>query len=449
MNKKIVKTLIAAGCISAVTAGSAMNVQATDAIMAALANAVEIVREGAAAEEAAPEAEEAVVEETAVEEAAGEAVPAEEEVPAEETAEEVPAEAAEISDDLYSFQFSYAGNVYELPMYYNDFVEQGWRLAEREDPEMKIGCNSYGMVTMWNGNFEAYADLLNLGINEIGLDKALVGGVDLDVTYSDVDLEATPIVFPAGIEMGKATIEDIKAAYGEPSDVYESDLYTKLTYEQDYYQSAEFYVWVETGVLQEVSLRNFAAPEGYDIGTVNTDTPDVVAAYTAPEALGEDMFDPTVEFFGDLYTLPAPVSAFIANGWTMLDVPEGAYVAGDDIEFIDMSKENQSVHFSIYNMTENAVTLENCFVKELSFATYDPEVLAMKLSGGYTIGMDKADIMAAAEEKGYICEYEDGYLDIYKNEETKYDLQIECWVNEDEDPNAVASISFWNENLPK
>lgn len=80
---------------------------------------------------------------------------------------------------------------------------------------------------------------------------------------------------------------------------------------------------------------------------------------------------------GDLYSLPAPVSAFTANGWEIQDAEDTPYVEGGGIAFIDMMKNNQSIHFSVYNETENATALENCFVRELSFATYDPESIAM------------------------------------------------------------------------
>ena len=57
----------------------------------------------------------------------------------------------------------------------------------------------------------------------------------------------------------------------------------------------------------------------------------------------------TVGILRDLYSLPAPVSAFLENGWELQNVEDGAYVAGRDLEFVDMMKNNQSVHFSVYN----------------------------------------------------------------------------------------------------
>ena len=157
------------------------------------------------------------------------------------------------------------------------------------------------------------------------------------------------------------------------------------------------------------------------------------------------MLDTAVEYMGDLYSLPAPVSAFTANGWEIQDAEDTPYVEGGGIAFIDMMKNNQSIHFSVYNETENATALENCFVRELSFATYDPESIAMKLSGDITLGADKAELIKMADEKGYISEENDDYLRIYPNKDSKIRNYVEFWFNKDEDSNKAASITAHHE----
>lgn len=64
-----------------------------------------------------------------------------------------------------------------------------------------------------------------------------------------------------------------------------------------------------------------------------------------------------------------------------------------------MMKDNQTVSFSVYNLTENATSVENCFVTELDFGSYDPEVLALKLSENITLGADKSELIAKAGER--------------------------------------------------
>lgn len=350
----------------------------------------------------------------------------------------------ELGDDIYSFSMKFDGQTMKFPMTYQEFTDMGWELSSSEDPDTKVSTNSYGMLTFNKGASSVYADVINLGINEVGLEDCLIGGISVDGSY-DVDLTAVSVKLPGDIELGKATLDNIKAAYGEPSDTYEGDLYTKLTYEKDSYQEVELSVFKDDNTLKEVDMRNFEEPEDYDKGTVSDEVPDIVTSYETPTALGDDMMDTAVEYMGDLYSLPAPVSAFTANGWEIQDAEDTPYVEGGGIAFIDMMKNNQSIHFSVYNETENATALENCFVRELSFATYDPESIAMKLSGDITLGADKAELIKMADEKGYISEENDDYLRIYPNKDSKIRNYVEFWFNKDEDSNKAASVTAHHE----
>ena len=349
-----------------------------------------------------------------------------------------------LGDDIYSFSMEFDGQIMKFPMTYQDFVGMGWELSSREDPDMKISTNSYGFVSFNKGKNSVSAEVMNLGINEVGLEDSLIGGITVDGSY-DIDLTSVSVKLPGGIELGKSTLDDIKAAYGDPSDTYEGDLYTKVTYEKDTYQEVELSVFKDDNTLKKVDMENLEEPEGYDKGAVSDEVPDIVTAYKAPDALGSDMLDTAVEYMGDFYSLPAPVSAFTANGWEIQDAEDTPYVEGGGIAFIDMMKNNQSIHFSVYNETENATALENCFVRELSFATYDPESIAMKLSGDITLGADKAELIKMADEKGYISEENDDYLRIYPNKDSKIRNYVEFWFNKDEDSNKAASVTAHHE----
>lgn len=354
-------------------------------------------------------------------------------------------ESAEgLGDDIYSFSMEFDGQIMKFPMTYQDFVGMGWELSSREDPDMKISTNSYGFVSFNKGKNSVSAEVMNLGINEVGLEDSLIGGITVDGSY-DIDLTSVSVKLPGGIELGKSTLDDIKAAYGDPSDTYEGDLYTKVTYEKDTYQEVELSVFKDDNTLKKVDMENLEEPEGYDKGAVSDEVPDIVTAYKAPDALGSDMLDTAVEYMGDFYSLPAPVSAFTANGWEIQNAEDTPYVEGNGLAFIDMMKNNQSIHFSVYNETENATALENCFVRELSFATYDPESIAMKLSGDITLGADKAELIKMADEKGYISEENDDYLRIYPNKDAKIRNYVEFWFNKDEDSNKAASITAHHE----
>ena len=371
----------------------------------------------------------------------------------EESGTETEAGTAELGDDIYSFQVMFDGDLLKLPMSCDELISMGWQAENPEDLDTMVQTNSYITgVRFVKGNYYISADILNLGINEEPASKCLIGGIEVDASgavHENIGQKIEPgiAMLPGNIEVGTATIEDIKAAYGEPTDTHEDEVYTVLTYDKDSFQDITLTVYQETGTLLEVDMQNFVEPEDFDPGTVSGETPSIVSDYKEPSALGDDLMDPTVEFMGDLYQLPAPVSAFEANGWVSQDAEEGAYVEGGGLEFIDMMKENQTVRFSVYNFTENAVALSDCFVQELSFATYDPEIIDMKLGGGVTLGVSKDDLKTMAEAKGYVYEEEGDYVNIYKNENSGLDDYLSFWFNSDEDPDKASGITVHHEVL--
>ena len=372
---------------------------------------------------------------------------------AEEAGAETEAGTAELGDDIYSFQVMFDGDLLKLPMSCDELISMGWQAENPEDMDTMVQTNSYITgVRFVKGNYYISADILNLGINEEPASKCLIGGIEVDASgavHENIGQKIEPgiAMLPGNIEVGTATIEDIKAAYGEPTDTHEDEVYTVLTYDKDSFQDITLTVYQETGTLLEVDMQNFVEPEDFDPGTVSGETPSIVSDYKEPSALGDDLMDPTVEFMGDLYQLPAPVSAFEANGWVIQDAEEGAYVEGGGLEFINMMKENQTVRFSVYNFTENAVALSDCFVQELSFATYDPEIIDMKLGGGVTLGVSRDELKTMAEAKGYVCEEDGDYMNIYKNENSGLDDYLSFWFNSDEDPDKASGITVHHEVL--
>lgn len=358
-----------------------------------------------------------------------------------------------LGDDIYSFQVEFDGDILSVPMTYEELTAMGWEASHPEQLEQMVEANTYVFgIVFEKGDYRLEADMLNLGINEAPVSECLAAGITIDACDFDNDLIGNQVgsdtlMLPGGIAVGTADIDAIKAAYGEPSDIYENETYSELTYEKDIYEKVELTVYKETNTLLEVEVTNFVEPEGFDPGTVSTETPAIVAEYQAPSAPGADIMDPVVEFMGDLYQLPAPVSAFEANGWKIQDMGEDAFAEGGGLEFIDMMKDNQTVRFSVYNFTKDAVTLSNCFVTELDYGTYDPEALALKLAGDVTLGVSKDELKAMAEEKGYICEEDEDYLQIYKNEDSRLDDYLSIWFNKDEDPDKAASITVHHEVL--
>lgn len=325
---------------------------------------------------------------------------AEEETAAEEPAEEAAEAPAEeeltLSDDLYSFQVQIEGKVYAFPMPYQDFVDAGWKIDMDEDAEVE--AHQYGSISAKQQYLEIDAYVINLGINLAPLSECMVGGVSFD-KYQFEDVPEVEILFPGGLKFGEATREDLEAAYGAPYDEYEGSDYVELTYRYDSYQEWEFTIDNETGVVNEFDMENFVEDEdaiAAAAAQVSSEPIEAVLAYEAPEAMSDDPLDYVFELAGDLYKLPAPVSAFIENGWTLKkEGGDTGVVMGYDYDYATLMKDGEDMSVSINNYDPNAQVVENCFVTDITF--YSSDDFGLKLPYEITFEMTGDELVAALD----------------------------------------------------
>lgn len=361
---------------------------------------------------------------------------AETEVAAE--AESDTADSSELSDDIYSFQVKINSTVYTFPMSYSDFTAAGWTCEDDETEE--IAPNYYDLVTFENSDgLQAYGEVANLGLSNAALSDCQVVGINID-SYMMEDAPDTTIELPGGIVYGTSTLDDIQAAYGTPTDTYEGDLYTSLRYQYDYYQEVELYVDAETGVLSEIDLENMVADEEANAAAaaeVTDDPTEEVLAYEAPTELGDDLLSFIVEYAGDLYQLPAPVSVFEENGWTIEDDSDSV-VAAHSSGWVYMRKDNQSYHALAENYGDSAASIRNCFVLSVESDTYTTD-LPITLQKGITRDMTEAEVAAALEGVDYELDDESDTFHYYRiaSEESTLDY-VEICVNVEDD--LVSSI---------
>lgn len=362
---------------------------------------------------------------------------------AEEPEEDAKAEEAPaLSDDIYSFQLELNGEIYTFPMSYADFTAMGWEY-DGDETDTLAPYEYTAAETFIKDGLEVYTTLINMGVNTVPYAECMVGGVSVD-RYQYEDAPDTQIAMPGGVAYGVSTLEDIQAAYGTPTDTYEGDLYTSVSYEYDYYREWEFYVFNESGVLEEFEVRNFLADEEANAAALAavTDEPTAGAlAYEAPAELGEEPLSFAVEFAGDLYQLPAPVSAFIANGWTLKEDQTDMAVAGEDYGWVTLMKDNQELRCIAQNYDPNATVIQNCFITDLEADKFGPDV-SITVPGGAAMGMTEAELAAWLEDMALDYEKDDSSdsFHYYSVEGPESSLDgLEFVVNMEED--AVTSIS--------
>lgn len=323
---------------------------------------------------------------------------------AQESAEDAGAETG-LSDELYDFQIQIDDKVYQFPMSYEDFVAEGWDLDDYNDESEQLSPNQYSMIYFNKGEIRCTSYAVNLGVNTITIPECLLGGISID--NFDWDTEEGRILLAGGIQRGVSTIEDIKAAYGNPTDTYEGDLYTKLTYEKDSYCTVELMVYKESGVLEDIDIRNFVEPEGFNAGSVSEEVPADVAAYEAPTELGDDLFSYVVEMDGALYQLPCPASVFVENGWTIDEDNTQESISAKSSGWVAFIKGGNSFDDLARNSEDYATIPENCWIESLSAGDYGMKI-SMKLPGGIEIGTTEEDLLAVLDAAGISYEKEEG-----------------------------------------
>lgn len=336
---------------------------------------------------------------------------------------------ANLSDDLYSFQVELNGMVYQFPMSFNDLTANGWKYDG--DTSLKLEPNQYTSEQFSNEDgLKIYADLINLGENTEPFDGCQIGGFSVDnFLVGDQEISLT---LPKGIQYGKANMQDVISAYGDPTKKYEGSMYTSLTYEYASYQDIDLKIDIETKVINSIDLRNFTLPQeaSDQSAEVSSEVPAVVSDYNAPSSLSDDLTSFIVDYDGVLYQLPAPVSEFEKNGWKVKPEESDSTVKAKDFGWVTLMKNNQSLRVIANNYADIATTINNCFVTTVKGDDNSTD-MPITIQKNITRGMSKSDLEKAL--KGVKYETDDSTsLEYYtiKGKESSLD-RVEIIINKD------------------
>lgn len=334
-----------------------------------------------------------------------------------------------LSEDWKDYQIQIDDQVYRFPMMYSEFLAMGWE--EKDTEENKISPREYDMVYFTKGDVQCMAYVINLGKNTLPVQECILGGISIEGFYWDMS-EGT-ITLPGGIARGISDGAAIEAAYGTPTDVYEGELYTKYTYKTDSYSYMELKVAAESGVLEDIAVRNFVEPQGFDPGEISAEVPEAVSAYTKPEELSNVLTDYQIQLDGEVYALPVPVSVLAADGWEMDETSSDSEVSAGSYGWVTLRKGGQEIREIAVNPEDYATIPENCWVEELAIGGYELNAEGA-LPGGICQGMPEADFLKLLEDAGLEYEVEEsGSFKYYTYNEEAYDQCFEVMVYTAED----------------
>lgn len=342
-----------------------------------------------------------------------------------EAAEVQSVEGADLTSAKWSdFMIQLNDEVYQFPMMYEEFAAMGWTTDDVEGAELEP--YQYDLFYFERDNVEVMAYILNLGINTLPAEECIVGGISVD--SFDWPLEEGNVTLPGGIVRGEASLETIEAAYGTPSDTYDGDMYTSLTYETDYNCSVELYVYKESGVLEDIDIENFVEPEGFEQGDLSEEVPETVSAYAKPEALSEDMAAYEIELDGQVYVMPVPVSVLIADGWELDESQSDMVIAAKYYGWATLRKDGLEISQIAVNQEDYATIPQNCWIEELEVGGYSLEADGA-LPGGIRIGIAEKEFLALLDQNDMDYEVESsGDFTYYTYNELEYDQCFEVTV---------------------
>ena len=376
---------------------------------------------------------------TATVEPTEEATPTPTEAPTETpTAEptEAPVEtpvSGDLSDDLYSFQFSLNGTVYTLPCAYSLFADNGWSIEGIDGETLEPDQYTFSQ-NMDNGDMLIMASLVNTNTDVLPMEECNVGNISVDNYQAE---KGVKLVLPKNIAVGSA-YDDVVAAYGEPTDKSDLGPITALTYKLDSYSSVVIEINTESNTVDSIEIENLIAKETSSSSKSSGDVPDVVKNYSAPSSVGKswDSFD--LKYADSYYHLPAPVSSFIDNGWTMVSDGNEMLAAKDSTVGVELRKDNQVLRASVRNYADTEQPITNCFLISLKSSEFDTKV-SIELPKGITEKSKPDDIIAAYGEPTnkdssssfdyYEYRNSDGSIDFSISKDTKTITTIE--VNND------------------
>lgn len=300
-----------------------------------------------------------------------------------------------LSDDIYDYQVSIDGVVYQLPMWASDFAALGWEY--QGDYEKSLYYDAYEYDYWTKDGMEIWTEITNFSINSTPLKDCLITDIEID-EYSLP--EGQECEFANGIKLNVSTQEDIIAAYGEPTEIYDG-YYTYLTYsDEDWVKEIEFAV--DDNILISVDMLNEFELDGFD-NTFYDERPSFIDDYKAPTEMGSELFDAILQLDGEYYSLPCPVQEFLDNGFEFdyYYYEYDDFICSGDYIYCDLKYGDKVLDVTIRNFSEYATAKENCYVVGITDVSNDSNDWNMEIFGGLKNGSTEDELLAVIGELDY------------------------------------------------
>lgn len=127
--------------------------------------------------------------------------------------------SANVSDNLFDNQFSFEGTLITMPTSARTFEAFGLSFpADKKDYTLNPNTMTSGRIESADATKKIFIGFYNLGTAPVVYGDCMLSSVSISSQY----FKDTNIVLPKGIKLG-STMDEIKAAYGEPTSSVEGD----------------------------------------------------------------------------------------------------------------------------------------------------------------------------------------------------------------------------------
>ena len=318
-----------------------------------------------------------------------------------------------LSENLWDFEFSMGEDVWKLPLELSKWEEKGWSFEEKQEDTMLEAETYIEGEILKNKGQEIQVDFVNPEGEKKPLKECYVGGIFLN--YKS---EGPCYQLPAGIILGESTIVEATDKFGTPTDEYEEKEDIYITYEYGKYKEAELVFHAEDEVLYQVRLKNYREPETEE--EISDEIPQAVKEYRTPEEYHGDFMEYVVQYDNCFYQIPAPVSAFVENGWKISEEGSDKYVKAGRHGYVTLEKNGQSLYAVVKNYDEETTDIQNTFVTNLS-GDFDVTKVSIGVGEEIVLGISAEEMKARLGENSYEAKEEEKGTDyfLYSDESKK------------------------------
>lgn len=273
----------------------------------------------------------------------------------------------ELSSKWQDYTFNVNDTVYILPMPYSEFMSKGW-VADSIPQSVPAGDMDYFNVSL-NG-LQASVAICNYSLAAAPIEDCYLIAFSIDSQNGNVP-DGTVYEIAGGVKLGESNLQQVKTALGAPDNISEGDPedypegYVAVDYVGDSWEDG-IDIELLGDVVSSISIANTAVPEGLDVDLSQLETapPEMNSRYEAPTSGSTDRFDGIITVGEKYYRLPAPVSEFTADGWT-LDSATDDYITGGSSITTCLQKNGSKIEVVLRNYTDNAILPINAFVSEI------------------------------------------------------------------------------------